>query len=72
MWDLIVSVPDHCLSFYFEVRIFLVRSCFFSGIYNVKQVLQVPVLSDPKMLKSHFIFIFFLVLIVLDLLLENL
>ena len=19
MWDLIVSVPDHCLSFYFEV-----------------------------------------------------
>ena len=21
MWDLIVSVPDHCLSFYFEYRI---------------------------------------------------
>ena len=21
MWDLIVSVPDHCLSFYFEMRI---------------------------------------------------
>ena len=20
MWDLIVSVPDHCLSFYFKVR----------------------------------------------------
>ena len=20
MWDLIVSVPDHCLSFYFECR----------------------------------------------------
>ena len=20
MWDLIVSVPDHCLSFYFEAR----------------------------------------------------
>ena len=20
MWDLIVSVPDHCLSFYFEVH----------------------------------------------------
>ena len=19
MWDLIVSVPDHCLSFYFEI-----------------------------------------------------
>ena len=22
MWDLIVSVPDHCLSFYFDLRIF--------------------------------------------------
>ena len=21
MWDLIVSVPDHCLSFYFEIDI---------------------------------------------------
>ena len=21
MWDLIVSVPDHCLSFYFEAKI---------------------------------------------------
>ena len=20
MWDLIVSVPDHCLSFYFQTR----------------------------------------------------
>ena len=20
MWDLIVSVPDHCLSFYFDVK----------------------------------------------------
>ena len=20
MWDLIVSVPDHCLSFYFEIK----------------------------------------------------
>ena len=23
MWDLIVSVPDHCLSFYFEDNVFL-------------------------------------------------
>ena len=23
MWDLIVSVPDHCLSFYFQVRMFV-------------------------------------------------
>ena len=21
MWDLVVSVPDHCLSFYFEIHI---------------------------------------------------
>ena len=20
MWDLVVSVPDHCLSFYFEIK----------------------------------------------------
>ena len=23
MWDLIVSVPDHCLSFYFELTAYL-------------------------------------------------
>ena len=23
MWDLIVSVPDHCLSFYFSFKLFL-------------------------------------------------
>ena len=27
MWDLIVSVPDHCLSFYFENTMKL-QSCF--------------------------------------------
>ena len=26
MWDLIVSVPDHCLSFYFEILKTSVRS----------------------------------------------
>ena len=26
MWDLIVSVPDHCLSFYLEVRSVEVRT----------------------------------------------
>ena len=25
MWDLIVSVPDHCLSFYFEYNINIMR-----------------------------------------------
>ena len=24
MWDLIVSVPDHCFSFYFKLVIFIV------------------------------------------------
>ena len=30
MWDLIVSVPDHCLSFYFDedVKYNLLCSCF--------------------------------------------
>ena len=30
MWDLIVSVPDHCLSFYFDcIRTWLIAvSCF--------------------------------------------
>ena len=28
MWDLIVSVPDHCLSFYFESVFVLVRYIF--------------------------------------------
>ena len=24
MWDLIVSVPDHCLSFYFDIICFII------------------------------------------------
>ena len=46
MWDLIVSVPDHCLSFYFEGRelvalfvFFFFLFCFFFSlfcyVYNV-------------------------------------
>ena len=35
MWDLIVSVPDHCLSFYFET------------VNNV-QILKVAVLKEIK------------------------
>ena len=27
MWDLIVSVPDHCLSFYFVIVTVFVVSC---------------------------------------------
>ena len=29
IWDLIVSAPDHCLSFYFLNQINLVRACAF-------------------------------------------
>ena len=32
MWDLIVSVPDHCLSFYFEY--------FSQGVEVIKEVLK--------------------------------
>ena len=27
MWDLIVSVPVHCLSFYFIVRVIALKVC---------------------------------------------
>ena len=31
MWDLIVSVPDHCLSFYFMILL----NASISGVFNV-------------------------------------
>ena len=37
MWDLIVSVPDHCLSFYFRIRsnyIILMIENVFKQCYN--------------------------------------
>ena len=43
MWDLIVSVPDHCLSFYFTKCEF--TSCWFCAYLKVQQ--------EKKM---HFIF----------------
>ena len=35
MWDLIVSVSDHCLSFYFTEYIFIVTKCSHSININV-------------------------------------
>ena len=41
MWDLIVSVPDHCLSFYFGMTFHSKHSCnqysyfFFGGKYDL-------------------------------------
>ena len=32
VWDLIVSVPDHCLSFYFTLDEVACVSAFFNGI----------------------------------------
>ena len=33
MWDLIVSVPDHCLSFYFISQVLTFGNCAFMNIY---------------------------------------
>ena len=33
MWDLIVSVPDHCLSFYFALSLF-------TFVYNCIKILK--------------------------------
>ena len=41
MWDLIVSLPDHCLSFYLEIRFeqvmipFIHKFCFLSLAINI-------------------------------------
>ena len=40
MWDLIVSVPDHCLSFYFGFKPVLCQS---KNISNYQELIQ----SDP-------------------------
>ena len=38
MWDLIVSVPDHCLSFYFTAEAFTILQNFaFSGAMHLCQ-----------------------------------
>ena len=49
MWDLIVSVPDHCLSFYFE--------CFQTALSNVslKSDILLRILSFSKSRKYEFI-----------------
>ena len=33
MWDLIVSVPDHCLSFYFSARITFLDTLLFTLVF---------------------------------------
>ena len=37
MWDLIVSVPDHCLSFYFRFRFNKLSNQMIEMIYPEKQ-----------------------------------
>ena len=38
MWDLIVSVPDHCLSFYFVTCFCLTKQSINKLIENVKKL----------------------------------
>ena len=33
MWDLIVSVPDHCLSFYFALVLAQMKIIVFQGLF---------------------------------------
>ena len=47
MWDLIVSVPDHCLSFYF-VMTWLI---FMNRIYYVIFIINI---LEPSMKYTHF------------------
>ena len=37
MWDLIVSVPDHCLSFYFPL-VFIKLHCFSSVFSRLAEI----------------------------------
>ena len=45
MWDLIVSVPDHCLSFYFEVRI---EKSVRGSLFGITRLCRVIPNSDPE------------------------
>ena len=51
IWDLIVPVPDRCLSFYFTISSFLIKFCWIGFVSN----LTVPRL---KILKSYIFFSF--------------
>ena len=42
MWDLIASVPDHCLSFYFDSRIMISKM---SDTVDFETVLYSPVVG---------------------------
>ena len=59
MWDLIVSVPDHCLSFYLARKShgitsrptlygFEFVSCRFSGPFDYAFILSFIILQTPK------------------------
>ena len=42
IWDLIVSVPDHCLSFYFKVGIFRISPITWLGVIRESELRIVP------------------------------
>ena len=56
MWDLIVSVPDHCLSFYFEIKLISVLGKMCKNLLvkiSFTEFLSRHKLRYPQSLKSH-------------------
>ena len=47
MWDLIVSVPDHCLSFYFSTSLFAVITTDVPTA-TVKDFIKLPVFEQSS------------------------
>ena len=53
MWDLIVSVPDHCLSFYFEeLKTFLFKQKY-PPAPKEDSILKIKSLKRPDLLKTN-------------------
>ena len=60
MWDLIVSVPDHCLSFYFTLKaIFHVESGMSYSLFQYAVVILITLekLCQSKMNSSQVIYL---------------
>ena len=58
MWDLIVSVPGHCLSFYFEILVTETRDITLSRQRTTKVLIRLRGCSHFLMARLIFIFIF--------------
>ena len=60
MWDLIVSVPDHCLSFYFENHISWQKTNFLKDQICVSYVLKQQNVGGGEWLSANREIVFFL------------